>query len=113
MGEEGNDLTKGKASAYYDGVLKRYDQPRADILAKANEFITAGKGKTCVYYRYTCAKCNARCGFNEPNVLYDVGICSNCGTETIIEEAGFMSVTELEPKRKKATHKSKSGKGQL
>lgn len=100
--------TKGKGEAYYDGVLKRYDLPREAIIKQAQDYIDAGGGKTKVYYRYTCVHCKARCGFSEPNTLFEIGVCSNCSKETEIEEAGFMSVTQFVPKQKKgAAHARK------
>src|SRR3990167_6976337 len=104
-----SDLIKGKGEAYYDGVLKRYDRPREAAKQLAQDYIDAGKGKTTIYYRYTCLHCKSRCGFSAPNILYEIGVCSNCGKETEIEEAGFMSVTQFEPKQKKgAAHARKS-----
>lgn len=109
--EETELKTKAIGDAYYDGVLKRYDLSREEIQKLANIYIAESKGKTCVYYRFTCSnpECGSRCGFNEPNILYEVGVCSNCEKETVITEAGFMVVTTFTPKQQKqpATHVTK------
>lgn len=101
---ESVDEAKSKADAYYDGILKRYDLPRKDIVKLAEDWIRESKGRVRVYYRYTCKHCQARCAFGTPNILYEVGVCSNCNKETEIESAGFMAVTEFVPKKKKVIH---------
>ena len=110
---EPGELTKSKADAYYDGILKRHDLPRESITKLADDYIRESKGRTRVYYRYTCAHCEARCAFTSPNILYEVGVCSNCNKETSIEEAGFMAVTELVPKGKKTTHTKRTRKSKV
>ena len=107
--DETKDLkTKGTGNAYFDGILKRYDLPKDVAIEMGEGRVKDGAGKTRIYYRFTCAHCNARCGFSEPNILYDVGVCSNCGKETEITEAGFMTVEEFTPKKRKgAAHATK------
>ena len=42
-----------------------------------------------VYFKFTCPKCGARCEFEEPNKLYEKGICYKCGADEPVTHAGF------------------------
>jgi hypothetical protein len=42
-----------------------------------------------VHFKFTCAHCGERCMLQEPNRLYEKGICHKCGKETVIERGGF------------------------
>ena len=58
---------------------RRSDLNRADVIKKANKAIMENGGpklaKVYFYFKFTCPKCGARCEFEEPNKLYEKGIC--------------------------------------
>lgn len=89
------ETTIAKAERTYDGVLKRYDLPREEALKRLAEIKKVTKGKSKLYFKFTCGGCGARCMFPTPNALYEIGICSDCGHETDVTQAGFMVVTDF------------------
>jgi ribosomal protein L37AE/L43A len=46
------------------------------------------KGDTTIHQKFTCAKCGARQTMEEPNVLYLLGKCEECGHVTDIKAQG-------------------------
>jgi PHP family Zn ribbon phosphoesterase len=68
------------------------DYSREEILKMADATIKkyGGPAVVCVYFKFTCSHCAARCMFAEPNILHENGECSECGGTTKIEKAGFM-----------------------
>ena len=79
---------------------KHKDKPREEIVAMAEEILSAADGKAKVYFKFTCAHCNARQTFQEENTLYDTGTCEACGKVTTITEAGFMLVLSMEGRKR-------------
>ena len=82
------------AERTYDGITKRYDVPRDQLLEQVERIRKHSKWKKTFYYKFTCHHCKARLLFGTPDILYEVGICPDCRKETHIKEAGFMEVTE-------------------
>lgn len=79
------------------------DRPRAEAIKMAELALKNGGNRTIVYFKFTCAHCEARNTFADPNTLYESGECSECGETTLIEKAGFMLILVMDPdhKRKK------------
>ncbi len=67
------------------------DLPRADLESCANRAIAqfGGPKQVSVKFKFTCMHCGTRCTLSEPNVLYESGICCECGKETMILFGGF------------------------
>ena len=91
-------MTKEKTPAIGN---KHQDKPRDEIIAMADNILSASNGKAKVYFKFTCAHCNARQTFQEENTLYDTGTCEQCGKVTTVTEAGFMLVLTMEGRVKK------------
>ena len=81
----------------FDVILPVGVYLRAEAIERAQSLIKAGKR---VYYKYQCEKCQTKCCFTEPNVLYEAGICPNCEHITTIQYAGFTIVTDIGSKFK-------------
>ena len=65
------------------------DLPREQIMKMAEDTVNRiGPGAT-VHFKYTCEKCGTRQTFEDANVLYESGKCSECGHEQTVERAGF------------------------
>lgn len=69
------------------------DFPRDVIVKMAEATIEkhGGPGKVKIFFKFYCEACGERCTFEEPNELFETGICFKCGHETVIEKAGFMA----------------------
>jgi len=78
------------------------DLPKTELLQKAQEVLDRYQGHARVFFKFTCEKCKERCIFDEPNILYEIGICSECGHETRVLDGGMMVEIRLEAK--KETH---------
>ena len=68
------------------------DLPREELIKKAQEAI-GPKGQwpgATLNFKYSCEHCGARVCLQEPNTLYEEGICCECGKLTKIEFGGFM-----------------------
>lgn len=68
--------------------------PINELLAKAAEAVVACGGKADVYFCLTCDGCGKRMYFDEPNKVFETGICE-CGHETVFTEGGFMLEVKL------------------
>lgn len=71
------------------------DLPRAEVIEMANNAIQNGKGRTKVYFKFTCQHCGQRCTFADMNVCHVEGECFKCGKMTEVKEAGFMLVLDM------------------
>lgn len=67
------------------------DLPRQELMDHANKFLEKYEGNACVFFKFTCKYCNARCAFEDPNVLYEEGECSECGRISIVDEGGYIA----------------------
>lgn len=66
------------------------DLPRVELCRRAQEVLEEwGPEHTDIYFKFTCQWCGQRCTLEEPNQLYENGICFECGQETPIEFGGF------------------------
>jgi hypothetical protein len=67
------------------------DLPRKELAALANEAIaTYGGPEVCkVFFKFTCPHCGARCTLQEPNALYEEGVCAGCNKSSPITVGGF------------------------
>lgn len=74
-------------------------KPRAQILQEAEWNIAQGHQR--LYFQFMCEHCKAKNTFGEANMLYETGVCSNCGQETEVKQAGFMTVYEMHKPNKK------------
>lgn len=75
------------------------DLPRDELMQAAKE-ATAPGGQwpgAEVYFKFTCEHCGNRCMFQEPNMLYEFGECSECGEETKVDVGGFTVHMVLDP----------------
>jgi transcription elongation factor Elf1 len=68
------------------------DLPRAELMRKAQDALDASPPGSWVQFKFTCPLCNERCVLAEANTLRELGECWRCGTETPIEEGGFLLV---------------------
>jgi hypothetical protein len=77
-----------------EGKIK--DFPRDMVIEMAESAIekNGGPEKAKVFFKFYCEVCGGRCTFNEPNELFETGICYKCGHETVVNEAGFMVIIE-------------------
>jgi hypothetical protein len=67
------------------------DYPRDQIEQMALQAIAryGGSEVARVFFKFTCDACGERCTFEEPNALFEVGVCHACGHETPVVVAGF------------------------
>jgi hypothetical protein len=69
------------------------DLPREELLRAADRAImefTGANQVAQVRFKFTCEKCQTRCTFTEPNMLFETGDCSVCGHTTVVKEGGFL-----------------------
>jgi hypothetical protein len=64
------------------------DLGRVELMKQADEAIKRYPGAV-VHFKFTCPYCGERCMLQEPNKLYENGICHKCGKESPIERGGF------------------------
>ena len=76
------------------------DLPRDEVIAMANNAIANGKGRTKVYFKFTCQHCGQRCTFADADVCHAEGECFKCGKMTEVKEAGFMLVLTMPPTKR-------------
>lgn len=66
--------------------MKMYnDYPWNEILEAMHERIAAGYD---FYQKFSCEKCGQRLTMPEKNIMYEHGICDQCGHETDIKARG-------------------------
>ena len=67
------------------------DLSRAEILKLARDAAAKHPGAT-IHFKFTCPKCGQRCVLEEADTLYQRGICFRCGSDSLIEKAGFLLI---------------------
>ena len=67
------------------------DLSRAEILKLARDAAAKHPGAR-IHFKFTCPKCGQRCVLEEPDTLYQRGICFGCGSDSLIEKAGFLLI---------------------
>lgn len=67
---------------------RKGDLPRAELEKLAQKALEDHKGAE-VHFKFTCQYCGERCTLDEPNRLYENGICFACEKETPIHFGGF------------------------
>lgn len=65
--------------------IKYNDYPFDEVVKKAKEIIAQGG---TIHQKFTCEKCGARLGMEEPNVFHATGHCDQCGHITNIRARG-------------------------
>jgi Zn finger protein HypA/HybF involved in hydrogenase expression len=67
------------------------DLPRWELMKLAQEALERYP-EALVHFKYTCEHCGERCTLEEPNQLYEYGLCHKCGQETEIVQGGMTLV---------------------
>lgn len=67
------------------------DFPRREIAERATAAIQryGGPARACVFFKFTCTQCGARCMFQDANTLWEEGDCHACGLRQPVTHAGF------------------------
>jgi len=65
------------------------DLPRDELMKLASDALQQYPGAE-VHFKFTCSHCGERCTLEDPNCLYESGICHQCGQETVITKGGFL-----------------------
>lgn len=70
------------------------DLPREELMRLADQAVTESGGFWDVHFKFTCEHCGHRCMFQEPNMLFENGECSECGKKTEVKYGGFTLVSK-------------------
>ena len=76
-----------------DPIKTPTDLPRQELMELASETLKNYPGAV-IHFKFTCPQCGQRCTLEEPNTLYENGICFQCGANSPIERGGFMIAIE-------------------
>jgi ribosomal protein L40E len=61
------------------------NHPFYEVFERAQEVTKEG---ATVFFKFTCVNCGSRQTFDAPNILYEEGICEECGATTNLKVTG-------------------------
>ena len=76
-----------------DAIRPPKDLPREELMQVARDALQQYPGAV-IHFKFTCMHCGERCTFEEPNQLYEDGVCFRCGQSTPVSHGGFMIAME-------------------
>ncbi len=80
-------------------IIELTDYPRDVIVKMARDVVRRYDCKVDVHFKFTCPKCGRRCMFEEPNQLFERGICDGCGADEPVHRAGYsLVINPMKPK---------------
>lgn len=72
------------------GRVEYQDFSREELMAAAQHILDESGGRINVHFKATCPQCGERPMFEEPNMIYESMVCSECGHEFPFVKGNYM-----------------------